>query len=117
MDNDKLQITQKTAARIRSLRHQNGISQETLALNAGINPAYLGHIERCLKCPTIDTLNKIALAFHMTLSELLRFDSGIKPTDNSEAVERIILAINDLPVNDANRIARIVEEIVYMRSH
>lgn len=113
---DKLDIMQKTAFRIKKLRSAKGLSQEALALAAGINPAYLGHVERCLKCPTIDTLNKIAAAFQMTLSELLCFDTGSCPDGNSEAIERIRLAIRGLPASDANRIAGIVEEIVYLRN-
>lgn len=45
--------------RIRYFRNLRGWSQETLALQAEINPAFLGHLERGLKSPTIKTLEKI----------------------------------------------------------
>lgn len=42
----KQQIMQATADRIRHLRKQKDISQEELALRAGINTVYYGQIER-----------------------------------------------------------------------
>ncbi|MBT2293448.1 helix-turn-helix transcriptional regulator [Paenibacillus albidus] len=38
---------------IRILRLKSGFSQEQLALSAGVNPAYIGQIERGEKNPTI----------------------------------------------------------------
>jgi Predicted transcriptional regulators len=114
MDNGKLEIMQKTAERIKYLRTLKGMSQESLALSAGLNPAFLGHIERCIKCPTVDTLNKIASAMNVSLSELLNFDSDYTQK-NSKAIERIAIAIRNLPSCDANRIAKIVDEIVKIK--
>ena len=45
--------------RIRYFRNLRGWSQETLALQAEINPAFLGHLECGLKSPTIKTPEKI----------------------------------------------------------
>lgn len=116
MENDKMDIMQKTADRIRSLRKVKGMSQKSLARLAGLNPAFLGHIERCLKCPTVDTLNKIASALNIPLSELLRFDADNPPDSNSEAARRIAAALNGLSPEEAGRIASIVEEIVRLRN-
>jgi len=56
--------------RIRYFRNLRGWSQETLALQAEINPAFLGHLERGLKSPTIKTLEKIVRALDISLAEL-----------------------------------------------
>ena len=45
--------------RIRYFRNLRGWSQETLALQAEINPAFLWHLERGLKSPTTKTPEKI----------------------------------------------------------
>lgn len=87
-------------------------SQEELALDAGINTTYIGHIERGLKCPTIDTLNKICLALNITLAQLLDFDFEIKKDNNSQAIEKISFNIQNLSKEDANKIADIVADIV-----
>ena len=115
MENNKQALTVQTGERIRYFRVLKRLSQEELALNAGINPTYIGHIERGLKCPTIDTLNKICIALNITLSQLLDFNSGIPITDNSEAIEKISFNISNLPKEDADRIADIVAEIVKLK--
>ena len=50
MTDEKREITKKTAERIRYFRRLLGFSQEQLAFAAGMNPAFLGHIEQGLKC-------------------------------------------------------------------
>ena len=64
MDEQKREITIAVGSRIKYFRHVNSLSQEDLALRAGLNPAYFGQVERGLKCPTIDTLCKIAVYNH-----------------------------------------------------
>ncbi|WP_259186653.1 helix-turn-helix domain-containing protein [Rhizobium sp. BK176] len=55
---------------IRRLRVLKGISQDDLALSAGIERSYAGHLERGTKNPTIVTLEKIAGALSCELLEL-----------------------------------------------
>lgn len=113
MNNDtKQQLSIKTGDRIRYFRQLKRKSQEELALDAGINTTYIGHIERGLKCPTIDTLNKICLALNITLAQLLDFDFEIKKDNNSQAIEKISFNIQNLSKEDANKIADIVADIV-----
>ena len=66
--------------RIRYFRNLRGWSQETLALQAEINPAFLGHLERGLKSPTIKTLEKIVRALDISLAELF---ADPQPVDNA----------------------------------
>lgn len=53
MDEQKRESTKAAGARIKYLRRAKDISQEDLALQAGIYPAYFGQVERGLKRPTI----------------------------------------------------------------
>ena len=77
-------------------RHLRGLSQEQLALQAGINTAFLGHLERSLKSPTISTLEKIVKAFNISLAELFsdELDSPV-PAKNA-AMESLQLLVRDL---------------------
>lgn len=79
--------------RIRELRNMQGLSQEELALRAGLHPAHLGHIERELKSPTIDTLLKIASALQVELAALFTWDE--KPAENT-GNQKLLAAISDL---------------------
>ena len=114
MTDEKREITKKTAERIRYFRRLLGFSQEQLAFAAGMNPAFLGHIEQGLKCPTVDTLQKISSALGISISQLLDFEGG-KGEENEEAGFRIERAVRDLSPEDAGRVASIVEEIVRMK--
>jgi transcriptional regulator with XRE-family HTH domain len=74
----KPKILIKIAQRVRQLRKIHKLSQEKLAEKAGLHPTFIGNIERAEKNPTITTLEKIAQAFKITLSELLIFSDDQK---------------------------------------
>lgn len=57
---------------LKRIRAQQKISQETLALRAGVERAYIGLIERKKSSPTIDMVEKIAKALGVRPDELLR---------------------------------------------
>ncbi len=108
-------ISVKIGIRIRYLRNMKELSQERLALEAGLNPAFLGHIERGLKCPTIDTLSKIASALNISLSELVYIEPEV--SSSNAALDKIILSMKSLSKEDTERIAHIVSEIVKINSN
>lgn len=119
MDQEKLEITQKTAERIKRLRTEKGISREHLANTAGLNSSYLGMIERSLKCPTVDTLNKIAAALGIPLAELLTFEV---PDEDKNAVIRKAVAIetitklmNYFTLQEAEQFAELMKYIVKLK--
>lgn len=57
---------------LRQIRSERGLSQEEAALTSGIDRAYFGALERSVKTPTLKTVWKIANAFEIPASELLR---------------------------------------------
>lgn len=106
----KQQIMQATADRIRYLRRQRDISQEELALRAGINTVYYGQIERGQKCPTVDTLYKIAVGLEVPLPDLLRFDTpSADMEDLSVYMDRLIKRI---PPSKAVQVIKVLEAVV-----
>lgn len=109
MDEQKKEITMAVAAKIRYYRHKNSLSQEELALKANLNPAYFGQVERGLKCPTIDTLNKIALALDVSLSELVRSDSPANAEDHLDRFKDLLIKV---PPNRINQVFSIFEGII-----
>ena len=58
--------------RIRFLRNQQSWSQEDLALEANINKNYICDLENGRRNPSLDILERIAIAFKMSLSDLFR---------------------------------------------
>lgn len=57
---------------IRTVRNETGVSQEALALAAGIDRSYLGGVERCEHKLALVNLIKVATATGVSASELLR---------------------------------------------
>lgn len=70
----KSNIHQKIAANIRELRKQKQITQERLALDADLNRAYVGYIERGERKPSVETLEKLAKVLRVKIHELFIFD-------------------------------------------
>ncbi|WP_415477359.1 helix-turn-helix domain-containing protein [Azorhizobium caulinodans] len=62
---------ERLAWNLRALRVAQGLSQERLAADAGIDRAYVGGIERQTENPTIDLLDRLATTLHVDLAALL----------------------------------------------
>ena len=60
------------ARNIRRLRVVRGLSQEMLAVDAGIDRTYVSRLERGLQNPTVAVLEKLARAFSSNIEELFR---------------------------------------------
>lgn len=69
----KSNIHQKIAANIRELRKKKQITQERLALEANLNRAYIGYIERGERKPSVETLERIARVLQVPLHQLFIF--------------------------------------------
>lgn len=109
MDEQKQEITIAVGNRIRSFRQLQSISQEELALRANLNPAYFGQVERGLKCPTIDTLYKIAKALDIPPADLLRTEpiAGYA----SDHAQRIAELVSRVPADKVEQFLKIIEDI------
>ena len=97
--------------RIRYFRNLRGWSQETLALQAEINPAFLWHLEPGLKSPTIKTLEKIVRALDTSLAELF---ADPQPVNNAKdaVITQVCDQIRDLPLESIERINVIVRNVL-----
>jgi transcriptional regulator with XRE-family HTH domain len=62
------------ARNIRRLRVQLSISQEALAVDAGIDRTYVSRLERDLENPTVSVLERLAKALRCDIKEL--FDAA-----------------------------------------
>ena len=71
--------------RIRNYRTKKGLSQEKLAELAGCHPTYIGQLERGEKNATLESVEKIASAMDISLSEL--FDKLGKSGSNNIAAK------------------------------
>lgn len=72
MHTDDIQLPQLLARNIRARRKQLGMSQEALALEAGIDRTFVSQIERAIGNPSLLTLSKIAATLHVKVIALLK---------------------------------------------
>jgi len=111
MSFEREKIAYTIGNRIREFRVMKKMSQESLAFDSDIHPAYLSQVERGEKCPTVETVYKICKGLKIPMSELMDFSMNPEPT-SEEAVQRIKTALGKVPADKAVKIAQIVEEMV-----
>jgi len=58
--------------KVRKARKKVGLSQEALALQAGINRSYVGQIERGIGNPSLLVLVKLATTLQIDVADLMR---------------------------------------------
>ena len=66
-------VSREVGKRIRRAREERGVTQEQVALESGLNRAYIGYIERGERNPSTETLSKIAKALRVGLDDLFKF--------------------------------------------
>ncbi len=64
--------------RVRVLRQARGLSQEALALAAGLDRTYIGGVERGERNISLLNIQKIAQAFGVSPADLLKFEQEIE---------------------------------------
>ena len=67
-----MKAQEQLGMRIRFLRQQRRWSQEDLASNANINKNYISDLENGRRNPSLEILERIAVAFNISLAELFK---------------------------------------------
>ncbi len=105
-------MAQTVGERIRYFRIHHGLSQEKLALAAGINTAFLGHLERGLKSPTMTTLDKIIKALGISYCEFFDDDIDVNDTESRKFYMDIIQGcLKRLPDDKLKTVADIMMKL------
>lgn len=66
-----MKATALVAWNVRKLRVKRGLSQEALAVDAGVDRSYVGRIERGVENPTVETLERLAAVVDVPVADLL----------------------------------------------
>lgn len=61
-------ITEEVGKRIRQMRNEQGLSQEKLALKAGLDRTYLAGVEQGKRNPSLKSMEKILKALDVSFS-------------------------------------------------
>ena len=65
-------LVERLAKRIKALREQRGLSQESLAAKAGVSRGDLARLETGRHDPTVGTVEKLAKALRVKVTDLLK---------------------------------------------
>lgn len=106
-----VRIANAVGKRIRQLRTAQNLSQENLALSAGLSTNYLGQVERGEKTPTIETIHKICSALDIPLPEFFILEDSGDEGKHSLAYHSILQSLKDLPPDSAIHISLIIQEL------
>lgn len=60
------------AENVARLRAERGMSQEALALEAGLHRTFVAHVERQARNISLDNIERLAMALNVPVGELLR---------------------------------------------
>ena len=102
-------IMERFSKKVRDMRQLRGISQEQLALKAGINVSFLGQIERGTKKPTIDTIDKLLEALDISYQEFFDFESNI--AQDATIIDKIIYELKPRPLEEQQLIYDLMRKI------
>jgi transcriptional regulator with XRE-family HTH domain len=69
-------IVLRFSERLREMRRARGLSQHDLARSAGVDPAYVGRLERGERAPGIDLVERLARALGAAAGEMLPSSPG-----------------------------------------
>ena len=99
--------------RIKELRTERGLTQERLALNAEITPAYLGQVECDQKNATVAIIENICDALNVSLAD---FFSVYSNADMPKDIDLQILAnLRTLSSPEKEVVLQIIKNIMELR--
>ena len=100
--------------RIRELRTERGLSQERLALDADITPAYLGLVERGKRNATVVIIERICDAMGVSLAEFFTVECPPKP-QTDDLSRQILAQVACLNEDEKNAFLHLTKNIIQFR--
>ena len=97
--------------RIRKIRKEEGLSLELFALRCDMNAAYVGHIERGVQNPTLNTLERICKGLDISVEDLF-IDKSTTVDMNTAALQYFSQITRDLSPEQFHRLLNIIKESV-----
>ena len=98
--------------RIRRYRKRTGLSQEKLALNAGLTVSFLGDIERGRKKPSVESLEKLLIALNVSFVDFFNYENEIRPIEDCNGLEKLILLLQGRTNDEVEMIYSVVKQIL-----
>lgn len=105
-------ISNQVGGRIRQHRQHLGLTQESLALTSGVNVSFLGDVERGIKKPSIETLEKLLCAMGVTFLEFFDFETSVKPLKDFSKLEKLQFELSGRSEGEIDMVCSIIQQLL-----
>ena len=105
-------ISSQVGNRIRQIRRLKDMSQETLALNSGLNTSFLSDIERGKKKPSVESLEKLLMGLDITFQEFFSFEKTAENLDGETALDKLTQKLHRCSDMEIEKIYKIVKHVL-----
>ena len=102
------ELTNAFGKRLKDLRIDLRLTQDELAFECDMQSSHIGQLERGVKSPTLDTLNKISFGLNIPLSKLLDFDNPLSPLP-IDRKDKIFTYLHKLKAKDREKAFEIIK--------
>jgi len=100
--------------RLRAARQRRNLSQETLGELAGLNPKYIGQLERERKNPTVAVLIRLAVALDVDSHVLL--GEGVASFDRKQVIDSVAAKCEDLTAENLMLLQQLLRQMLAAQS-
>ena len=105
-------ISTQIGNRVRQLRRQRDMTQETLAFDSGLNVSFVSDIENSKKKPTVDSLEKLLIALDVTFQEFFAYENSIKNVDRRATLDMLVKELERCSDREFEKIYGIVKQVL-----
>ena len=112
-----MDIVQRLGRKIREIRKALGLTQAQLAERSAVSENFIGSVERGICSPSLTTLERMANALGVTLSELFDFpeEEAAPLRDTEQALKDLFLIARRADAEDIHLIRDIGRMILHTR--
>ena len=105
-------ISEHVGIRVKAFRQQAGLTQEGLALDSGIHVSFISEIERGLKKPSIESLEKLLIALNISFQEFFDFETSVKEIKGNLVLDKLVRVLEGRSEQEVELIYMIAKQFL-----
>ncbi len=104
-------LARRFGERLRQLRRGAGMSQLDLGVATGVSTPFISGLERGVRQPSLQSLQKLTGGLGVTLEDLVRGLGGKGAATNDEQVTRVVQVMRAMTRSEARQAVDVVEAL------
>lgn len=106
------EIAKIIGERLRTIRKEQGLSQESLAERAELHNTYISQVERGEKNLTLETLEKILIALDVTFEDVFHLLQPSRGNRDTSTINTIVVRLNSLTASEQSDVLSVIETML-----